>query len=101
MARCFRLSSLCPVAKFGRVTLPMMRTTTILGSLFGLLSQAVALDLSKAIIVSAANPTVSEKKAVLMLVEEVEKRTQIRWATQSTWPDSAAAVIALGKAATD
>ena len=50
-------------------------------------------DLNQSVVVSPQNVSVVERKAVLMLVEEVEKRTQIRWKTQSTWPDSASAVI--------
>ena len=69
--------------------------------LWGLPSQAPALDLSSAIIVFPPDASVTEKKTVTMLVEEVEKRTQIRWLAQSTWPDSAKPVIALGKVSPD
>ncbi len=40
----------------------------------------VALDLSKAVVVFPAELSHTEKKAVTMLVEEVEKRTQIHLA---------------------
>ena len=64
--------------------------------LWGWLSQARALDLSRAVVVTAPKLSIPEQKAALMLVEEVQKRTQIRWAIQSSWPASAQAVIALG-----
>ena len=44
-------------------------------------SAVLALDLSRAVIHSPANPTIVERKAVQTLVEEVEKRTQFRLAT--------------------
>jgi len=40
---------------------------------------ASALDLSNAVVVPAPNLNVTERKAVTMLVDEVEKRTGIRW----------------------
>jgi len=42
-------------------------------------SQTLALDLAKAVIVTPGKLSGPEKKAVTMLVEEVEKRSQIRW----------------------
>jgi hypothetical protein len=60
------------------------------------LSPAVALDLSKAVVVFPPGSSTREKKAVTMLVEEVEKRTQIRWTTQTSWPASNQVVIAVG-----
>src|SRR5262245_40689188 len=62
------------------------------------IAKAPALDLSNAIVVAPPNLSTPEKKAVAMLVEEVEKRTQIRWQTSSAWPDSKTPVIALGQA---
>src|SRR5213080_2307172 len=57
---------------------------------------SAALDLSKAVVVSPENLSGPERKAVTMLVEEVEKRTQIRWERASTWPSGSAAVVAVG-----
>src|SRR5205814_783112 len=62
------------------------------------ISQTLALDLGKAVIVAPEKWSVSEKKAVSMLVEEVEKRTQIRWERSSVWPSGSSAVIAVGLA---
>ena len=65
--------------------------------LLGAPSEAAALDLSKAVIVAPPNLSGPEKKAVTMLAEEVQKRTQIRWRIETTWPQSAASVIAIGR----
>lgn len=54
------------------------------------------LDLSAARVVASSHLPAREKKAVQMLVEEVEKRTQIRWKTSGAWPSSHGPVIALG-----
>ncbi len=56
---------------------------------------ASALDLRDAIIVCPPALTSSETKAVLMLEEEVEKRTQIRWPETTSWPTNPV-VIAVG-----
>jgi hypothetical protein len=67
----------------------------VVTSIFGLISlesltasrlPAAELNLTKAVIVAPANLSKQEKKALALLVEEVEKRTQIRWETTSTWP---------------
>ena len=57
---------------------------------------AAELDLSNAVI--AAPPTLSkrEQKAVDVLVEEVERRTEIRLPVSETWPASSSAKIAVG-----
>jgi hypothetical protein len=60
--------------------------------------ECAAVDLSKAVIVSPASLSRPEQKAVTMLVEEVEKRTQIRWETVTAWPLRSGPVIALGQA---
>src|SRR5947209_7704518 len=46
---------------------------------------ADALDLRKAVVMVPPNLSGPERKAALMLVEEVEKRTQIRWESRSAW----------------
>jgi hypothetical protein len=56
-------------------------------------------DLTKAIIVTPPGLSGPETKAVTMLVEEVEKRTQIRWPRASDWPTDASSVIVVGQAA--
>jgi hypothetical protein len=62
------------------------------------LSAAAPLDLSKAVVVSPPTLSGPEKKAITVLVEEVEKRTQVRLPTVSVWPAESTPVIAVGPA---
>lgn len=62
-------------------------------------AKTFALDLSKAQVVTPASRSARERKAVTMLVEEVEKRTQIRWAQSDARSETAKVVIAVGPAA--
>jgi hypothetical protein len=62
-----------------------------------LCSNVFALDLRKAIIVTPSNLSKPELKAVSMLIDEVEKRTQIRWAVASALPTNGAPVVFLGR----
>jgi hypothetical protein len=57
------------------------------------------LDLRKAVIVCPANLSKSEAKALDLLVEEVQKRTLIRWPVAHAWPADSIPVIAVGPAA--
>src|SRR5690349_6868574 len=59
--------------------------------------KTTALDLTHAIIVAPANLSKPEQKAVTMLSEEVEKRSQIKWEVSSSWPSERTA-IAVGSA---
>ncbi|HEV2948241.1 MAG TPA: hypothetical protein VGX70_12760 [Gemmataceae bacterium] len=56
------------------------------------------LDLHKAVVVSPGKLSKQEKKAVALLVEEVQKRTLIRWEVTRTWPAESIPVIAVGQA---
>ena len=56
---------------------------------------ATALDLRDAAIVCPPTLSPVEKKAVLMLEEEVQKRTQIRWPETTSWPTNQV-VVAVG-----
>ena len=57
-------------------------------------STANPLDLSKTAIVAPRSLSARERKAVQVLVEEVEKRTQIRWAVvEDLAPQQSAAVV--------
>lgn len=60
------------------------------------LMQARALDLKNSVIVAPPNLSKPEKKAVTMLVEEVEKRTLVRWPVLNSWPSSNATIVAIG-----
>src|SRR5215472_9930207 len=60
---------------------------------------APALELSNSVVVFPSDLSGPERKAVTMLVEEVEKRTRIRWPELTAWPaagSSAVPVIAVG-----
>jgi hypothetical protein len=59
---------------------------------------AADLDLSKAVVISPADLSKQEQKALMLLVEEVEKRTLIRWQVSTTWPHESKAVVAIGQA---
>jgi hypothetical protein len=52
-----------------------------------------ALDLSRAVIVQPPSLSLREQKAVLVLREEVEKRTGIEWRVVDSWPGSAPSII--------
>jgi len=58
--------------------------------------QSNLLRLDKAVIVVPTDVPGPHKKAITMLIEEVEKRTQIRWGTITTWPSTPIPVIAVG-----
>src|SRR5437870_1375175 len=67
---------------------------------FGLLAwgenhaRGATLDLSKAVIVSPENLRKPETKALELLVEEVQKRTGIRWEIFDAFPKDSTSVIA-------
>lgn len=61
-------------------------------------SGAWAADLTKAVVVAPADLSPQEKKAVAMLVDEVHKRTQVRWTVVASWPAGEDAVVAVGPA---
>jgi len=58
--------------------------------------RADALDLKEALVLTPPHPSRSERQAVVMLLEEVEKRTHIRWHETASWPTSNLTVIAIG-----
>jgi len=60
---------------------------------------SAALDLSKAVVVVPPNMSGPERKAVTMLLEEVDKRTQIRWECAASWPVTPEPVILVGPVA--
>src|SRR2546427_5338212 len=59
---------------------------------------SAALDLSKAVVVSPENVSGPEKKAVTLLVEDVDKPTHIRWERASSWHASSTPAIEVGPA---
>jgi hypothetical protein len=56
------------------------------------------LDLSRAVIVTPPGLSGPGKKAVAMLGDEVEKRTQLRWQQSERWPAADVPVVAVGQA---
>jgi hypothetical protein len=58
------------------------------------------LDLRDAVVVTAAQLTGPESAAVDLLLDEIEKRSIIRWEVAHTWPGDATPVVAIGTAAT-
>jgi hypothetical protein len=58
------------------------------------------LDFTSARVVLPEDSSGPEKKAVEMLLDEVEKRTGTRWRSGGAWPEGDGPVIALGRAAT-
>lgn len=58
-----------------------------------------AWSLNQAVVVTPAKLSGPEQKAVAMLVEEVEKRTAIRWSVSAQWPPAGAPVIVVTPAA--
>lgn len=57
-----------------------------------------ALDLKNAVVVTPADLSGPEKKALTMLVDEVEKRTHVRWVIQAEIPSTNALAIVVGSA---
>ncbi len=78
-----------------------MKNLRLLSGVFWLscCGYAAPLDLSKAVVVCAAGLSEPEKKAVTVLVEEVERRTQIRWAVSPTRPAGGAPVVLVERGA--
>ena len=56
------------------------------------------LDLKQAVVVFDKTVKGPQVQAVRVLVEEVQKRTQIAWSVADTWPEKAPAVIVVGLA---
>ena len=63
-------------------------------------SQRDVVDLSRAVVVSPPGLSRVEQNAITMVIEEVEKRSLIRWSHVTAWPDTSDPVIVVGTAAT-
>jgi len=55
-------------------------------------SMSFAADFKQAVVVLAGSPTTPQKKAAQMLVEEIEKRTQLRLKISGDVPQGAPAI---------
>ena len=60
---------------------------------------AAGLDLKNAVVVTPRNLSLQEKTAVAVLVEEVQKRTQMRLVVQTVMPAGGAPAIIVGTSA--
>ena len=84
------------VPRCGRIS-DFRRNRAVILALFAATSvQAGSLDLKNAVVVSPPGLSGPEQKAVQMLIEEVEKRTHVRWSQTAEWSSSAAPVILVG-----
>src|SRR5579871_5385230 len=70
--------------------------TCMAGALAGGGARGADVDLGRAVIVTPANLSGPEEKAVGLLVDEVRKRTLVRWDVVHTWPADTVPVIAVG-----
>ncbi|MBK5297664.1 MAG: hypothetical protein JJE40_10940 [Vicinamibacteria bacterium] len=61
---------------------------------------AALLDLHRAVIVTSPRATPRERKAVQVLVEEVQKRTLVTLPVQTTWPAAGRPIISVGRIGT-
>ncbi len=77
-------------------TRPLIAKASVLLALLAGFASAHALDLKQAVIVTPPNLSGPERKAMTMLIEEIEKRTQVRLLTITAWPSSNAPVVAVG-----
>jgi len=59
---------------------------------------SMVIDLTDAIVVAPSGLSRLEKKAVSVLVEEVESRSGRRWGVRETWPAAGGPVVAVGRA---
>src|SRR5437764_8731834 len=57
--------------------------------------RAAEIDLTKAVVVAPAGLTKAERKAVAMLVDEVRKRTLVRWDVRAESPADGTPVVAV------
>ncbi|MEP7341801.1 MAG: glycoside hydrolase family 20 zincin-like fold domain-containing protein [Acidobacteriota bacterium] len=62
----------------------------------GQTAKALPIDLTKAVVVTPLQLSGPENKAVQMLIEEIERRTQIRWERSASPPAGSAGVIFIG-----
>jgi hypothetical protein len=74
----------------------MIRSRQILFFILGAVMPSPALDLHNAVVESSPDLSGPEKKALQMLVEEVEKRTGIHWQAATNWPAANVPAIAAG-----
>jgi hypothetical protein len=67
-------------------------------ALGGAAASGAMLDLTAAVVVVPEGLSGPERKAVTMLLEEVARRSQVRWRAASAWPAPPAPAVAVGPA---
>jgi hypothetical protein len=83
---------------------PLLHAAMMLAGLWqiaagaSLRAEAPVIELSQAVVFAPAAKSSPERKAVQMLIEEVEKRSRIRWDEVTKWPTAEAPVIVIGTA---
>jgi len=75
---------------------PAAWTACVLACMLGGAIQGRALDLTNAVVVTAPGFAGAGRQAVVMLVEEVEKRAGIRWQETTNWPSAGVPGIGVG-----
>jgi hypothetical protein len=81
-----------------RSTALVAGTLAILISLQQRVARCEMLELRPAVVVVPKEMPPREKKAVEMLLDEVEARTQIRWPVVQAWPEGQTPVVVVGEA---
>jgi hypothetical protein len=76
----------------------MIRTATAFCLVVSAAAPCLAADLTRAIVVTPPGLSPREQKAVEMLLDEVDKRTGIRWPVAHAWPNDGQPVVAVGPA---
>lgn len=61
------------------------------------MAETGSLELTRAVVIAPADASALERQAVTLLIEEVEKRSGIRWERVPAWPPGPTPVIALGR----
>ena len=78
-------------------TILLFSSSLIMTGSFGtLVAHALEQDLRKAVLVTPSDLIKSEARTVQMLLEEVQKRTMVRWEVSHAWPAASVPVIAIG-----
>jgi hypothetical protein len=83
-----------PTRPFPR--LPLALAAVLLLPPAALRADPPSIDLTGAAVLTPANLAGPEKKAVQMLIEEVEKRSRLRWEEVRDWPAKDAPVVLVG-----
>src|SRR5262245_55567793 len=83
----------------GRVTMIVMMSIALIQASIEFASgeEQQAIDLTQAVIIAPQDFSGPENKAVSMLIEEVEKRTQVRWMRVNQLPNEGLPFISINR----